>query len=77
MHTYDPLGLLRVLDDLEQFARSSNDHAAIGAVRESRGALEKLVNFPPNKSPTLEEVRKVNQSVTKLMEEIQNKTEAK
>ena len=44
MHTYDPLGLLRVLDDLEQFARSSNDHAAIGAVRESRGALEKLVN---------------------------------
>jgi hypothetical protein len=44
VHTYDPLGLLRVLDDLEQFARSSNDHAAIGAVRESRGALEKLVN---------------------------------
>jgi hypothetical protein len=38
------LGLLRVLDDLEQFALSSNDHAAINAVRESRSALEKLVN---------------------------------
>ena len=29
------------------------------------------------KAPTLEEVRKVNQAVSKLMEEIQNKTEAK
>jgi hypothetical protein len=46
MYTYDGvfLGLLRVLDDLEQFALSTNDHAAISAVRESRGALEKLVN---------------------------------
>ena len=43
-HAHDPSGLLRVLDDLEQFARSSNDHAAINAVRESRSALEKLVN---------------------------------
>ena len=40
----DASGLLRVLDDLEQFAQSSNDHVAIGAVQESRGALEKLVN---------------------------------
>jgi autophagy-related protein 11 len=40
----DVLGLFRVLDDLEEFARSSNDHAALGAVKESRGALEKLVH---------------------------------
>jgi hypothetical protein len=40
-------------------------------------ALEKLVAFPPGKGPSLEEVRKVNQAVTKLMEEIQNKAEAK
>lgn len=48
VHAYDLSGLLRVLDDLEQFARSSNDHAAIDAVRESRSALEKLVNKMDN-----------------------------
>jgi hypothetical protein len=40
-------------------------------------ALEKLVTFAPGKSPTLDEVRKINQAVSKLMEAIQNKTEAK
>jgi autophagy-related protein 11 len=44
VHAYYFSGLLGVLDDLEEFARSSNDAAAIGAVRESRAALEKLVN---------------------------------
>ncbi|KAF9061726.1 hypothetical protein BDP27DRAFT_1428649 [Rhodocollybia butyracea] len=36
-------GLLRVLDDLEEFSRSSNDGAALSAVRECRSSLEKLV----------------------------------
>ncbi len=40
-------------------------------------ALEKLVTFPPGKAPTLDEVRKINQAVSKLMEAIQNKAEAK
>ena len=40
-------------------------------------ALEKLVTFPSAKAPTLDEVRKINQAVSKLMEAIQNKTEAK
>lgn len=40
-------------------------------------ALEKLVTFASGKSPTLEEVRKINQAVSKLMEAIQNKPEAK
>jgi hypothetical protein len=40
-------------------------------------ALEKLVTFPLGKAPTLDEVRKINQAVSKLMEAIQNKTEAK
>jgi hypothetical protein len=39
--------------------------------------LEKLVTFQPGKAPTLEEVRKLNQAVSKLMEEIQSKTETK
>jgi putative IMPACT (imprinted ancient) family translation regulator len=49
----------------------------VKAVSDQLTALEKLVTFQPGKAPTLEEVRKVNQAVSKLMEEIQNKTEAK
>ena len=40
-------------------------------------ALEQLVNFPAGKSPSIDEVRKLNQAVTKLMEDIRNKVEAK
>ncbi|GLB42084.1 putative autophagy-related protein 11 [Lyophyllum shimeji] len=36
-------GLLRVLDDLERYAQSSGDAAALRAVRECRAALDKLV----------------------------------
>ncbi|KAG5636476.1 hypothetical protein H0H81_007894 [Sphagnurus paluster] len=36
-------GLLRVLDDLEQYSQSSSDAAALRAVRECRAALEKLI----------------------------------
>jgi hypothetical protein len=49
----------------------------VKAVNDQLTAIEKLVTFQPGKAPTLEEVRKLNQAVTKLMEEIQNKTEAK
>jgi hypothetical protein len=49
----------------------------VKAVSEQMAAIEKLVAFPPGKGPTLEEVRKVNQAVSKLMDEIQNKSEAK
>ena len=49
----------------------------VKAVSDQLAGLEKLVAFPPGKGPTLEEVRKVNQAVSKLMEDIQNKTEAK
>lgn len=38
-----PPGLLRVLDDLEQYSRASNDTAALSAVRECRISLDKLV----------------------------------
>ena len=36
-------GLLRVLDDLEDFSRSNNDAAALTAVRECRAAFDKLI----------------------------------
>ena len=35
--------------------------------------IEKLVSFPPGKTPDVEEVRKVNEAVGKMMEEIENK----
>jgi hypothetical protein len=49
----------------------------VKTVSEQLTALEKLVAFQPGKAPTLDEVRKINQAVSKLMGEIQNKTETK
>jgi hypothetical protein len=49
----------------------------VKTVSEQLTALEKLVTFQPGKAPTLDEVRKINQAVSKLMGEIQNKTETK
>jgi len=40
-------------------------------------AIEKLDTFQAGKAPTLDEIRKLNEAVTKLMEEIQNKADAK
>ena len=39
--------------------------------------LEKLVAFPPNKSPTADDVRKVNDAVGKVMDQIQQRPEPK
>ena len=46
-------------------------------VSDQLDGIEKLVAFPPGKTPTVEDVRKVNEAVGKVMEEIQNKTDAK
>jgi hypothetical protein len=37
------------------------------------GKIEKLVSFPPGKTPDIEEVRKVNEVVGKMMGDIENK----
>src|SRR5213596_1181535 len=42
-------------------------------VSEQLPGIEKLVSFPPGKAPTVDEVRKVNEAVGKVMEEIENK----
>jgi hypothetical protein len=49
----------------------------VKSVNEQLAGIEKLVAFQSGKGPTVEEVRKLNDSVTKLMEEIQNKGDAK
>src|SRR6202795_4643087 len=46
-------------------------------VNEQLIGLEKLVSFPTSKAPSIEEVRKVNEAVGKVMEAIQNKTDAR
>jgi hypothetical protein len=42
-------------------------------VSEQLGEIEKLVSFPPDKAPTVDEVKKINESVGKVMTEIQSK----
>lgn len=51
--------------------------ALVKSVNEQLSNVEKLVAFQPGKGPTVDEVKKLNEAVTKLMEEIQNKGDAK
>jgi hypothetical protein len=46
-------------------------------VNDQLSALEKLVAFPPGKSPSIDDVRKVNGVVTQMMHEIQSKTDGR
>ena len=46
-------------------------------VSEQLGEIEKLVSFPPGKAPTVDEVKKINESVGKAMTEIQSKESPK
>ncbi|MDQ6810139.1 MAG: hypothetical protein M3Z64_12065 [Verrucomicrobiota bacterium] len=41
------------------------------------GNIQKLVSFPGGRAPTIEEIRTLNEAVSKVMAEIQNKTDAK
>jgi len=49
----------------------------VKSVNEQLAEIEKLVAFQPGKVPTLDEIKKLNAAVTKLMEEIKSKVEAK
>src|SRR5438093_2727846 len=42
-------------------------------VSEQLGEIEKLVSFPAGKTPAVDDVRKVNEAVTKVMTEIESK----
>jgi hypothetical protein len=46
-------------------------------VNEQLAGIEKLVSFPAAKAPSVDEVRKVNEAVGRVMEAIQSKTEQK
>jgi len=49
----------------------------VKSVSEQLTGIEKLVTFQPGKGPSADEVRKLNEAVSKLMEEIQKKEDAK
>jgi hypothetical protein len=49
------------------------DQPLVKDVNNQLTAIEKLVSFPPGKVPDVEDVRKVNEAVGKLMQEISNK----
>ena len=49
----------------------------VKSVSEQLTGIEKLVAFQPGKGPNVDEVRKLNEAVSKLMEEIQKKEDTK
>ena len=51
------------------------NEALVKEISDQLSEIEKMVSFPKNAAPNVEEVRKLNTAVSKLMEEIQNKTE--
>jgi hypothetical protein len=50
-----------------------HDEPLIKDVSDQLVGIEKLVSFPPAKAPTVEDVRRVNEAVGKMMDEIQSK----
>src|SRR6201987_3357242 len=50
-----------------------HDEPLIKDVTNQLGGMEKLVSFPPSKAPSVDDVRKVNEAASKIMDEIQNK----
>jgi HAMP domain-containing protein len=50
-----------------------HDEPLVKEVSNQLAGVEKLVSFPPTKAPSADEVRKVNQAVGRIMDEIQSK----
>jgi hypothetical protein len=53
------------------------DNPLVKTVSEQLAGIEKLVTFPPGQAPSADDVKKVNQAVGRIMEEIQRKTDSK
>ncbi|HEY2615353.1 MAG TPA: hypothetical protein VGI42_06555 [Chthoniobacterales bacterium] len=60
---------------LNDVSSELRDEPLVKNVEAQLTGIEKLVAFPSGKAPSLNEVRKLNQAVTKTMEEIQKKVE--
>ena len=55
----------------------THDDPLVKEVSDQLSAIEKLVSFPPGKAPSMDDVRKVNEAVGRVMDQIQHKTDAK
>src|SRR4051812_49688336 len=62
------------IDDISMDLRSE---PLVKSVNEQLANIEKLVAFQSGKGPTLDEIKKLNEAVSKLMDEIQRKEDAK
>jgi len=58
---------------LNEISPELRQEPLVKSMSEQLNGIEKLVSFPEGKAPTVEEVRKVNEAVGKLMTEIESK----
>ncbi len=58
---------------LNDISSDLHDEPLVKEVSDQLGGIEKLVAFPPGKAPTAEDVKKVNEAVGKIMDQIQKK----
>jgi hypothetical protein len=58
---------------INEISPELRDEPLVKDLSEELTKIEKLVSFPAGKAPNVDEVRKVNQAVGKVMEEIENK----
>jgi hypothetical protein len=66
-----------ILSKMNDVSPETHDDPLVKEVSDQLSGIEKLVSFPPGKAPSVDDVRKVNQAVGRLMEQIQHKTDAK
>src|SRR5436190_6710640 len=58
---------------VNEISTELRDEPLVKDVSQQLTGVEKLVSFPAGKAPSVDEVRKVNEAVGKMMEEIENK----
>src|SRR5436190_1134010 len=58
---------------LSEISPELRQEPLVKSVSEQLNGIEKLVSFPEGKAPSVEEIRKVNEAVGKLMTEIESK----
>jgi hypothetical protein len=63
--------------EINDVSPEMRDDPLVKEVSDQLGRIEKLVSFPAAKAPTIEDVRKVNEAVGHVMEQIQRKSDAK
>jgi hypothetical protein len=66
--------LVRLMESkINEISPELRNEPLVKDVSNELGKIEKLVSFPPGKTPDVEEVRKINGAVSKMMEEIESK----